>query len=138
MVVALLTTLYHLSQTVNGQGKQKVFTSDIEVELIKKKDIYFKYTETLDEHPLDVVMRVGTHDIRLSRRGIIQMNFHFVPHVFTDTFYESPAGRHHFRLYTRKLSNDIALIEIIYDLYEGETCIGNYEYILESSETNGS
>ncbi len=129
---------YHLSQTVTGQGEKKIFKSDINVEIIDKKDTYLKYQETLDAHTLDVVMRIGTHEIRLSRRGIIQMNFHFVPHVFTDTFYESPAGRHHFRLYTHKVSHDISRIEIIYDLYEGDTCIGNYQYILESSGKNGS
>lgn len=133
-----MAAMYHLSQTVKGQGKKKVYTSDIDVEIIDKKDTYLKYQETLDAHTLDVVMRLGEHDVRLSRRGIIQMNFHFVPNVFTDTFYESPAGRHHFRLYTHRLSHDISRIEIIYDLYEGETRIGNYHYILESSGTDGS
>lgn len=129
---------YRLTQTVRAQGPTKVYESDVIVNQIEKKDVYLKYEEALDEHTLNVVMRIGEQDIRLSRRGIITMNFHFIEGVYTDTFYESPAGRHHFRLFTKKISTDINRVEIDYDLYEGESCIGQYLYILEKSEENGS
>lgn len=125
---------YKLRQTVRGQGQEKVYTGDVEVEIIKKKDTFLRYKETLDEHELDVVMGLGTHDIRLSRNGIIQMNFHFVPGVHTDTFYESPAGRHHFRLFTKRIESNVKRVVIEYDLYEADECIGQYLYILESSD----
>ncbi|HJE18827.1 MAG TPA: DUF1934 domain-containing protein [Aliicoccus persicus] len=133
-----METQYRLSQTVRGQGPVKTFEADVMVEVIEKKDVYLRYKENLDEHELDVVMRIGDGDVRLSRRGIIQMNFHFIPGVYTDTFYESPAGRHHFRLLTKQLKVEASRVEIEYELYENDENIGHYLYIIEKSESYGS
>lgn len=129
---------FTLKQIVNTDGSEKEYFSEVLVTIREKNDTYYQYEETLDEHALKVVMRIGTDEIRLQRRGIINMNFYFKVGVMTDTFYESPAGRHHFKIFTTHLETEDGDVLIHYDLYEADSKIGTYQYMLRKSEQHGS
>ncbi|KKK34901.1 hypothetical protein WN59_04405 [Salinicoccus sediminis] len=122
---------FKLRQTVDMNGEKKRFRQDLDVELIERKDRYYRYTEKLDEHEMDVVLRAGDGFVKIQRRGVINMNFHFEEGRTTETFYESPAGKHLFRIYTTRLDVGDGLVDIEYNLIEDGTVIGNYHYKLE-------
>lgn len=122
---------FKLRQNVKTNGETKRFKQDLDVEVIGRKDRYYRYTEKLDEHEIDVVLRAGDGFVKIQRRGVINMNFYFEEGRTTDTFYESPAGKHLFWIHTRRLSLSDSLIDIEYDLIEGDAVIGNYHYKLE-------
>ncbi|WP_020007598.1 DUF1934 domain-containing protein [Salinicoccus albus] len=122
---------FKIRQSVDMNNEIKTFEQNADVEIIDKKDRYFRYTERLDEYEIDVVLRAGNDFVKIQRRGIIDMNFHFEAGRTTDTFYESPAGRHFFRIHTDALAVDDARIDIRYQLIEGEDVIGHYHYKLE-------
>lgn len=122
---------YNLTQLVFMHGEEKKYGQKLTVKQLHKDDIYLRYTEALDEHELNVTVRLGDGFVKLQRRGIINMNFHFEAGVKTDTFYDSPAGRHHFEVLTHTLENDAAKLVIHYDLFESGELLGNYKYTLE-------
>jgi len=122
---------FKLRQTVDMNGETKRFRQDLDVEVIERKDRYYRYTEKLDEHEIDVVLRAGDGFVKIQRRGVINMNFHFEEGRTTETFYESPAGKHLFQIHTKKLDLSGSSVDIEYDLIENGAVIGNYHYKLE-------
>lgn len=122
---------FKIRQIVTMNNETETFETDADVEIIDKKDRYFRYTEQLDEHEIDVVLRAGDDFVKIQRRGVINMNFHFEEDKTTDTFYESPAGKHFFRIHTDSLSMSDTHIDIQYQLIEGGYVIGHYHYKLE-------
>ncbi|WP_411842905.1 DUF1934 domain-containing protein [Salinicoccus sp. HZC-1] len=122
---------FKLRQNVKMNGETKTFKQDLNVEVIERKDMYYKYTEKLDEHEIDVTLRAGDGFVKIQRRGIINMNFYFEEGKTTDTFYESPAGKHLFQIRTNMLDRNGSSIDIEYDLIEDGRVIGNYHYELQ-------
>lgn len=122
---------FKLRQNVRMNGETKRFKQDLDVEVIERKDRYYRYTEKLDEHEIDVVLRAGDGFVKIQRRGVINMNFYFEEGRTTDTFYESPAGKHLFRIHTIRLDMTESSVDIEYDLIEDDAVIGNYHYKLE-------
>ncbi|WP_017549936.1 DUF1934 domain-containing protein [Salinicoccus carnicancri] len=122
---------FKLRQTVEMNGETKRFRQDLDVELIEQRDKYYRYTEKLDGHEVAVVLRAGDGFVKIQRRGVINMNFHFEEGRTTETFYESPAGKHLFRIYTSRLDVGDNLVDIKYELIESGAVIGKYHYKLE-------
>lgn len=122
---------FKLRQNVKMNGETKGFKQNLDVEVIERNDRYYRYTEKLDEHEIDVVLRSGDGFVKIQRRGVISMNFYFEEGRTTDTFYESPAGKHLFKIRTRRLDQSDSVIDIEYDLIEDGAVIGNYHYKLE-------
>lgn len=122
---------FKLRQNVRMNGETKRFKQDLDVEVIERKDRYYRYTEKLDEHEIDVVLRAGDGFVKIQRRGVINMNFYFEEGRTTDTFYESPVGKHLFRIHTIRLDMTESSVDIEYDLIEDDAVIGNYHYKLE-------
>lgn len=120
-----------LTQKIDTGSGKNTFTQKIEVTEITKRDRYLKYDESMEEHLLNVILRIGDGFIKISRSGVINMKFTFVKDETTDTFYESPAGRHHFTIYTNDMSIEEDGIVIDYNLYEQNRLLGNYQYKLE-------
>ncbi|WP_373446079.1 DUF1934 domain-containing protein [Salinicoccus bachuensis] len=120
--------MYRINQVVDMDGERKRYEQTVRAEVLERKDRYLRYTEQLDEYEIDVVMRVGDDFIKIQRRGIINMNFHFQQGETTDTFYESPAGKHHFRINTTALDIGEVTIEIHYELYDHNGKLGDYHY----------
>ena len=85
----------------------------------------------MDEYRLDVVLRINDEFIKINRSGVVNMKFHFVEGKETDTFYESPAGRHHFTIYTNQIVALRNQIIIDYELFEQGQLLGSYQYKLE-------
>ena len=81
--------MYRINQVVDMNGEMKRYEQTVNAEVLERKDRYLRYTEQLDDYEIDVVMRVGDDFIKIQRRGIINMNFHFQQWETTDTFYES-------------------------------------------------
>ena len=77
------------------------------------------------------MLRAGDGFVKIQRRGVINMNFHFEEGRTTETFYESPAGKHLFQIHTKKLDLSGSSVDIEYDLIENGAVIGNYHYKLE-------
>ncbi|WP_239414935.1 DUF1934 domain-containing protein [Salinicoccus roseus] len=121
-------TMYRINQVVDMNGEMKRYEQTVNAEVLERKDRYLRYTEQLDDYEIDVVMRVGDDFIKIQRRGIINMNFHFQQGETTDTFYESPAGKHHFRINTTVLDIGEVAIEIRYELYDHNGKLGDYHY----------
>ncbi|WP_271401770.1 DUF1934 domain-containing protein [Salinicoccus roseus] len=121
-------TMYRINQIVDMNGERKRYEQTVTAEVLERKDRYLRYTEQLDDYEIDVVMRVGDDFIKIQRRGIINMNFHFQQGETTDTFYESPAGKHHFRINTTVLDIGEVTIEIRYELYDHNGKLGDYHY----------
>ncbi|KIH70338.1 DUF1934 domain-containing protein [Salinicoccus roseus] len=121
-------TMYRINQVVDMNGERKRYEQTVTAEVLERKDRYLRYTEQLDDYEIDVVMRVGDDFIKIQRRGIINMNFHFQQGETTDTFYESPAGKHHFRINTIVLDIGEVAIEIRYELYDHNGKLGDYHY----------
>lgn len=121
-------TMYRINQVVDMNGEMKRYEQTVNAEVLERKDRYLRYTEQLDDYEIDVVMRVGDDFIKIQRRGIINMNFHFQQGETTDTFYESPAGKHHFRINTTVLDIGEVTIEIRYELYDHNGKLGDYHY----------
>lgn len=121
-------TMYRINQVVDMNGERKRYEQTVTAEVLERKDRYLRYTEQLDDYEIDVVMRVGDDFIKIQRRGIINMNFHFQQGETTDTFYESPAGKHHFRINTTALDIGEVTIEIRYELYDHNGKLGDYHY----------
>ncbi|WP_434121538.1 DUF1934 domain-containing protein [Salinicoccus roseus] len=121
-------TMYRINQVVDMHGEMKRYEQTVNAEVLERKDRYLRYTEQLDDYEIDVVMRVGDDFIKIQRRGIINMNFHFQQGETTDTFYESPAGKHHFRINTTVLDIGEVAIEIRYELYDHNGKLGDYHY----------
>ena len=120
--------MYRINQVVDMNGEMKRYEQTVNAEVLERKDRYLRYTEQLDDYEIDVVMRVGDDFIKIQRRGIINMNFHFQQGETTDTFYESPAGKHHFRINTTVLDIGEVTIEIRYELYDHNGKLGDYHY----------
>ncbi|MCG7331929.1 DUF1934 family protein [Salinicoccus roseus] len=120
--------MYRINQVVDMNGEMKRYEQTVNAEVLERKDRYLRYTEQLDDYEIDVVMRVGDDFIKIQRRGIINMNFHFQQGETTDTFYESPAGKHHFRINTTVLDIGEVAIEIRYELYDHNGKLGDYHY----------
>lgn len=123
--------MYKLSQVVDMHGEKNEYKQDLEVSIIDKEDRYLRYTEALDEHELKVTVRIGDGVVKLQRRGIINMNFHFEEGLKTSTFYDSPAGRHHFEILTHTLEISDTDLYIEYELFEAGSILGSYKYKLE-------
>ncbi|GAB3056155.1 DUF1934 domain-containing protein [Salinicoccus sesuvii] len=120
--------VYKINQVVDMAGDRKRYEQTVNAEVIDRNDRYLRYTEQLDEYEIDVVVRVGVDYIKIQRRGIINMNFHFRQGETTDTYYESPAGKHHFRIMTTALDIDGSEIDIHYELYDLDGKLGDYHY----------
>lgn len=125
------TSKFLLTQNFRVSGENRSFAQKIEVTEIEKRDRYLKYREDMEGHRLDVVLRIGDDFIKIQRSGIVSMKFTFVEGEMTDTFYESAAGRHHFKLYTKALLIESDRVIIEYVLYEQGQLLGNYHYKLE-------
>ena len=121
----------NLTQLVFMHGEETKYEQKLKVTEIKKGDTYLRYTEVLDEHELKVTMRLGDNFVKLQRRGLINMNFYFEEGVKTDTFYDSPAGRHHFEIVTHELKTGDGTLTVKYDLFESGVLLGKYKYTLE-------
>ncbi len=120
-----------LTQLVFMHGDETKYEQKLEVSEIEKGDTYLRYTEALDDNELKVTVRLGDNYVKLQRRGIINMNFYFEEGVRTDTFYDSPAGRHHFEIVTHELKTGDGVLSIKYDLFESGALLGKYKYTLE-------
>ena len=120
-----------LTQKFNMNDEKQSFAQEVEVTEIFKRDRYLTYQEQMDEHELNVVLRISDDFIKINRSGVINMKFHFVKGKETDTFYESPAGRHHFTVYTKKIVALKDQIIIDYELFEQGQLLGSYQYKLE-------
>ena len=120
-----------LTQLVFMHGDETKYEQKLEVSEIEKGDTYLRYTEALDDNELKVTARLGDNYVKLQRRGIINMNFYFEEGVRTDTFYDSPAGRHHFEIVTHELKTGDGVLSIKYDLFESGALLGKYKYTLE-------
>lgn len=120
-----------LTQLVFMHGEETKYEQKLTVTELNKGDTYLRYTEALDEHELNVTVRLGEGYVKLQRRGIINMNFHFEAGLKTSTFYDSPAGRHHFEVMTHTLELNNQKLEIKYDLFESDNLLGKYKYTLE-------
>lgn len=120
-----------LTQLVFMHGEETKYEQKLTVSEIDKGDTYLRYTEALDDNELKVTVRLGDNYVKLQRRGIINMNFYFEEGVRTDTFYDSPAGRHHFEIVTHELKTGDGILTIKYDLFESGTLLGKYKYTLE-------
>lgn len=119
---------YQVDQVVTMNDETKRYSQSVDVEVVERNDIYMRYVEQLEEHALDVTLRVGDGFVKIQRRGIINMNFHFVEDEMTDTFYESPAGKHHLQIRTNSLEIGEQSIEIHYELHDSEDKLGDYHY----------
>lgn len=122
---------FSLTQKVDMHDEKQSFSQEVEVTDIIKRDRYLKYQEEMDEHKLDVVLRINDEFIKINRSGVVNMKFHFVEGEETDTFYESPAGRHHFTIYTKQIIALENQIIIDYELFEHGHLLGSYQYKLE-------
>ncbi|WP_082238338.1 arginine--tRNA ligase [Salinicoccus sp. YB14-2] len=120
-----------LTQKVDMNDEKQSFSQAVEVTEIVKRDRYLKYQEEMDEYKLDVVLRINDEFIKINRSGVVNMKFHFVEGKETDTFYESPAGRHHFTIYTNQIVALRNQIIIDYELFEQGQLLGSYQYKLE-------
>ena len=120
-----------LTQKFNVNDEKQSFSQKVEVTEIFKRDRYLKYQEQMDEHKLDVTLRINDEFIKINRSGVVNMKFHFVEGEETDTFYESPAGRHHFKIYTDQIVALENQIIIDYELFEQGQLLGSYQYKLE-------
>ena len=120
-----------LTQLVFMHGDETKYEQKLKVSEIEKGDTYLRYTEALDDNELKVTVRLGDNYVKLQRRGIINMNFYFEEGVRTDTFYDSPAGRHHFEIVTHELKTKDGILTIKYDLFESGALLGKYKYTLE-------
>lgn len=120
-----------LTQLVFMHGDETKYEQKLEISEIEKGDTYLRYTEALDDNELKVTVRLGDNYVKLQRRGIINMNFYFEEGVRTDTFYDSPAGRHHFEIVTHELKTGDGVLSIKYDLFESGALLGKYKYTLE-------
>ncbi|CAD2071120.1 hypothetical protein JEOAER750_00163 [Jeotgalicoccus aerolatus] len=125
------TAKYKLTQLVFMHDEETKYEQQLDVDIMHKEDTYLRYTEALDEHELNVTVRLGDGFVKLQRRGIINMNFYFEEGVKTDTFYDSPAGRHHFEIVTHTLKPETEKLVIKYDLFEAGSLLGKYKYTLE-------
>lgn len=121
----------NLTQLVFMHGEETKYEQKLQVSELEKGDTYLRYTEALDDYELNVTVRLGDNFVKLQRRGIINMNFHFEEGVKTDTFYDSPAGRHHFEIVTHELTAGDGTLIIKYDLFESGALLGKYKYTLE-------
>lgn len=121
----------NLTQLVFMHGEETKYEQKLQVSEVEKGDTYLRYTEALDEHKLKVTVRLGDNFVKLKRSGIINMNFHFEEGATTDTFYDSPAGRHHFEIMTHELKTGYGILKIKYDLFESGALLGKYKYTLE-------
>ncbi|MGO1922247.1 MAG: DUF1934 domain-containing protein [Jeotgalicoccus sp.] len=121
----------NLTQLVFMHGEETKYEQKLQVSEVEKGDTYLRYTEALDEHELKVTVRLGDNFVKLKRSGIINMNFHFEEGATTDTFYDSPAGRHHFEIVTHELKTGDGILKIKYDLFESGALLGKYKYTLE-------
>lgn len=122
---------YKLIQQIYMHGEETTYEQKLNVTEIRKNDTYLRYIETMDEHELKVTIRIGEGSVKFQRRGIINMNLHFVPGKKTSTYYDSPAGKHHFEVLTHRLITNEKTIEIKYDLLEAGNLLGKYKYTLE-------
>lgn len=122
---------YNLSQQADLNGETDIFKQRVEVTEIVRRDRYLTYKETLDEYEINVVLRLGEDYAKIQRRGIINMNFYFAEGVRTDTFYESPAGKHHYQIETGKIDIQDDNICIEYTLFDGGDILGEYKYQLQ-------
>lgn len=119
---------YELIQHVDLDGDTDTFNQRVDVTEIVTRDRYLTYKEMLDEHALNVVLRLGENYAKIQRRGVINMNFYFAEGVIADTFYESPAGKHYYQLKTNKLNISTEEVYIEYVLYNGGEILGEYKY----------
>lgn len=124
---------YDLTQYVSLNGDKDTYTQRVDVTEIVRRDRYLTYKEALDEYNINVVLRLGDDYAKIQRRGIINMNFYFVEGVTTDTFYESPAGKHHYQLETSWLDIKEDEIYIEYTLYTGGEVLGEYKYQMKKA-----
>lgn len=124
-------SIFLLTQKLNMNDEKQSFAQEVEVTEILKRDRYLKYQEQMDDNKLDVVLRISDDFIKINRSGVINMKFSFVKGEETDTFYESPAGRHHFTIYTKKIIALKNKIIIDYELFEQGQLLGSYQYKLE-------
>ena len=120
-----------LTQNFNMNDEKQSFSQKVEVTEIFKRDRYLKYQEQMDEYKLDVILRINDDFIKINRSGVVNMKFHFAEGKETDTFYESPAGRHHFTIYTNHIAALRNEITIDYELFEQGQLLGSYQYKLE-------
>lgn len=127
----IITHECRLTQLVLMHGEETKYEQKLQVSEIEKGDTYLRYTEALDDNELNVTVRLGDNYVKLQRRGIINMNFYFEEGVRTDTFYDSPAGRHHFEIVTHELKTGDGILTIKYDLFESGALLGKYKYMLE-------
>ena len=130
-MIGTITYNCRLTQLVFMHGDETKYEQKLEVSEIEKGDTYLRYTEALDDNELKVTVRLGDNYVKLQRRGIINMNFYFEEGVRTDTFYDSPAGRHHFEIVTHELKTGDGVLSIKYDLFESGALLGKYKYTLE-------
>ena len=126
-----ITHEWNLTQLVFMHGEETKYEQKLQVSEVEKGDTYLRYTEALDEHEIKVTVRLGDSFVKLKRSGIINMNFHFEEGATTDTFYDSPACRHHFEIVTHELKTDDGLLKVKYDLFESGALLGKYKYTLE-------
>lgn len=122
---------YKLTQVVFMHGEETKYDQKLTVTEINKDDTYLRYIEAIDEHELKVTIRIGEGYVKLQRRGVVNMNLHFELGEKTSTYYDSPAGKHHFEVLTHRLITTEKTIEIKYDLFEADNLLGKYKYTLE-------
>lgn len=116
------------------------YTQETAGELVEKRFPYVMYTEDLEGEKVDVRVKLSDTNVRISRKGIVNMDFHFVLDAVTQNVYDTQAGRSVMEIHTTKLDykalSDGGRLILHYSLMEQGEPLGNFKYQLDYKEMN--
>lgn len=125
-------------QKIKQHHEVQKFRGESAGELTEKRVPYLTYTEEVGDETIAVRVKLDPAGIRISRKGMINMDFLFIEGKTTQNFYETPAGRAVMDVHTTKLDyKKLAVggrLVIEYELSEQNVSHGHFKYQLDYKE----
>lgn len=128
----------HTKQVLKQHNEKEKFEFTTEGTWQQRQSNFIRYVEQIEDATVNVTIKVDDDNVKLIRKGDINMNLHFVEGQTTTTFYDISAGRIPLEVKTLRIlhfvSGDGGKLKIHYELYQDNEKMGSYQYEINYKE----
>lgn len=125
-------------QVLKQHNEKEKFEFTTEGTWQQRQSNFIRYVEQIEDATVNVTIKVDDDNVKLIRKGDINMNLHFVEGQTTTTFYDISAGRIPLEVKTLRIlhfvSGDGGKLKIHYELYQDNEKMGSYQYEINYKE----
>lgn len=125
-------------QVLKQHNEKEKFEFTTEGTWQQRQSNFIRYVEQIEDATVNVTIKVDDDNVKLIRKGDINMNLHFVEGQTTTTFYDISAGRIPLDVKTLRIlhfvSGDGGKLKIHYELYQDNEKMGSYQYEINYKE----